>query len=205
MTRIWTYQEIKLANNAIIATGCGFVTFANITDSLKELAREEAGEGYDSNAKGKYPYLYRTFRRLQRNDQLGVSLPDIAFGCGYRHAWDKLDYARALFPTLGIEWKTKYTLSEAMHIIYRHRKRDATRLALYHGPPRASLPGWAPATFNGLVDGKIIEAGTWETRGMRRSWMTTKVKSIIPRSTNCILSLTQTKSIFRSTLLSSCC
>lgn len=141
---------------------------------------EETGETYDNTATGKYPYLYRTFRRLQRDDRLGVSLPDVAFGCAYRQAWDKLDYARALFPILGIEWKTKYALSEAMNIVYCNRKRDATRLALYHGPPRASLPGWAPATFNGLVDGKIIEAGVWEARGMRRSWMATKVKSIVP-------------------------
>jgi ankyrin repeat protein len=179
MTRMWTYQEIKLATNAILATRSGFVPFSTIGQKLKSLALNEAGEDYRKDAPGRYPCLCKTFLRLQRDDELGVSLPDAAFGCGYRKAYDPLDYARALFPTLGVAWKTNYTLSEAMHLLYASQKHHATRLALYHGPPRASLPGWAPATFNGLVDGKIIEPGTWEARGMRRSWSTTKVKSIV--------------------------
>jgi ankyrin repeat protein len=176
---MWTYQEIKLATNAVIATKSGFVSFNAMVRSLESLALNEAGEDWVRNAPGRYPSLARTFRRLQRDDEKGVSLPDLAFGCGYREAWDKLDYARALFPTLDVEWKPNYTISEAMHLLYSKQKNHATRLALYHGPPRASLPGWAPATFNGLVDGEIIEPGIWKGRGMQRSWMTTKVKSIV--------------------------
>lgn len=174
------YQEIKLSTNAIVATQAGFVSFGTITETLRNLARNEVGETFNTKGVGRYPSLFRTFRRLQRDDSLGVSLADLAFGCGYREAWDHLDYARALFPTLGIEWKTGHTLSEAMRIVYNSQPHQATRLALHHGPPRASLPGWAPATFNGLIDGEIIEPGTWESRGMRRAWMTTKIKSIIP-------------------------
>jgi ankyrin repeat protein len=176
---MWTYQEIKLATNAVIATKSGFISFSAMVRSLESLALNEAGEEWVRKAPGKYPSLARTFTRLQRNDEKGVSLPDLAFGCGYREARDKLDYARALFPTLGVEWKTSHTISEAMHLLYSEQKGQATRLALYHGPPRASLPGWAPATFNGLVDGEIIEPGIWKGRGMHRSWMTTRVKSIV--------------------------
>lgn len=176
---MWTYQEIKLATNAVIATNSGFVSFTAMVRSLESLALNEAGEDWIGNAPGKYPSLARAYRRLQRDDSLRVSLPDLAFGCGYREARDKLDYARALFPTLGVEWKTAYSISEAMHLLYTQQKHHATRLALYHGPPRASLPGWAPATFNGLVDGEIIEPGVWKPRGMQRSWMTTKVMSIV--------------------------
>ncbi|KAF2744897.1 hypothetical protein M011DRAFT_407543, partial [Sporormia fimetaria CBS 119925] len=180
MTRMWTYQEIKLATNAIIATKSGFVGFSTIVNSLKSLALEEAGQTWDEDAAGKYPSLARTFFRLQRDDDLGITLPDVAIGCGYREAWDRLDYARAVFPTLGIEWRTKYDTQEAMRVLYKTQKHHATRLCLFHGPPRASLPGWAPAVFNGLVDSKVIEPGKWESRGMRRTWLTTKVKSIIP-------------------------
>ncbi|KAF2260474.1 hypothetical protein CC78DRAFT_472852, partial [Lojkania enalia] len=165
ITRMWTYQEIKLATNAIIATKSGFIPFNTVTQSLK-------------NSPGKYPSLAKTFLRLQRNDELGISLPDAAIGCGYREAWDPLDYARALFPTLGVEWKTNYDIHDAMHKVYLSQKHHATRLALFHGPPRASIPGWAPASFHGLKDVKIIQAGTWESRGMQRSWLTSKVKSI---------------------------
>jgi ankyrin repeat protein len=182
MTRMWTYQEIKLATNAIIATRSGFVSFDTITQSLKSFALNEVGENYMVDTPGKYPSLCKTLTRLQRNDEIGISLPDLAIGCGYRQAWDPLDYARALFPTLGIEWKTKYDINQAMQNIYLSQKYHATRLALFHGPPRASYPGWAPAVFNGLIDTKIIEAGIWKQRGMQRSWLTTKVKSIVPNT-----------------------
>jgi len=81
---------------------------------------------------------------------------------------------------LGIEWKTKYDIQDAMHNVYLSQKYHASRLALFHGPPRAAIPGWAPATFTGLVDCKIISAGKWMQRGMKRSWMTSKVISIVP-------------------------
>ena len=177
---MWTYQEIKLATNAIVATQSGFVAFDTICESLKALAHDEAGGDFDTDAPGKYPSLYRTFNRLRRQDDVGVVLADVAIGCGYRTAWDPLDYARAVFPTLGIEWKTKFSLSEAMYNIYQNQKRHASRLCLIHGPPRAPLLGWAPASFNGLVDSRIIEPGIWKARGMQRVWMTTRVKSIIP-------------------------
>ncbi|KAF2787616.1 hypothetical protein K505DRAFT_257298, partial [Melanomma pulvis-pyrius CBS 109.77] len=181
MTRMWTYQEIKLATNAIIATKAGFIGFNAVGQSLKSLALNEVGEEYTRDSPGKYPSLCKTILRIQRGDSsVRVSLPDFAIGCGYREAWDRLDYARALFPTLGVDWKANYSIHKAMEKLYQTQKYHATRLALFHGPPRASFPGWAPAVFNGLVDCKIIEAGTWENRGMHRSWLTTRVKSIVP-------------------------
>jgi ankyrin repeat protein len=182
MTRMWTYQEIKLATNAVIATRSGFVGFDTITRSLKSFALNEVGEGYMQSPPGKYPSLCNTLRRLQRDDEVGVSLADLAIGCGYRQAWDQLDYARALFPTLGAEWKVKYDIHQAMQKIYLSQRYNATCLALFHGPPRASYPGWAPAVFNGLTDTKIIEAGIWKGRGMQRSWLTAKIKSIVPNT-----------------------
>lgn len=184
---MWTYQEIKLATNAIVATKTGFVPFSSLTQTLKSHALQEVGEDYTADTPGKYPSLAKTFLRLQRNDELGISLPDAAIGCGYREAWDRLDYARALFPTFNIEWRTNYDVGQAMEKLYTSQKYNAMRLALFHGPPRASIPGWAPAVFNGLVDCKIIEAGTWKHRGMQRSWHTTKVKAIVPSKTGTLV------------------
>ena len=188
---MWTYQEIKLATNAVIATRCGFVGFDTITQSLKSFALNEVGEKYMVDTPGKYPSLCKTLTRLQRNDDIGISLPDLAIGCGYRQAWDPLDYARALFPTIGAEWKAKYDIKQAMRKIYLSQTNHATRLALFHGPPRAVYPGWAPAVFNGLIDTKIIKDGIWMRRGMQRSWLTTRIKSIAPnRKPGCfVLSL----------------
>jgi ankyrin repeat protein len=178
LTRVWTYQEIKLAANPIVVTKTGFVRFAEIVDTLRHNAHGEVGEGYDSHEAGRFPSLFRTFYRLQRNDKLGVSLPDIAIGIAYREAQEKLDYARSIFPTLGIPWRFGDGIEDAMRKVYEAQKRHATRLVLYHGPPRASYPGWAPAVFPGLVDSKVISPGTWKLRGMSREWLMSKVKRI---------------------------
>ncbi|KAK4211193.1 ankyrin repeat-containing domain protein [Rhypophila decipiens] len=180
LTRVWTYQEIKLATNAMVATKTGFVSFAAMVDELRHKAFDEVGDGYDASKRGQFPSLYRTFVRLQRNDEIGVSLPDIAIGCGYREAMNKLDFARSVFPTLGLDWRFGDGLEEAMRKIYEAQKRHAMRLVLYHGPPRAAFPGWAPAVFPGLVDSKVISPGIWKGRGMERSWLTTKIRSIVP-------------------------
>lgn len=181
LTRMWTYQEIKLATMAVVLTRKGPISFSAICRHLKEKAVVEFGQGWEGDARGKYPSIAKTFGRLQRNDELGISLPDVAIGCGYRDAWDKLDYARAIFPTLNIEWKSHYSIHQAMRRVYMTQRRHASRLVLFHGPLRASYPGWAPAVFNGLKDCKIIEPGTWRVRGLQRAWLTTKVKFIYER------------------------
>lgn len=148
---------------------------------LGVFAFSEVGQKFKITNIGKYPSLYKTLLRLQRKDSVGVSLPDIAFACGNRDASDHIDYARAIFPTLRIPWHMGDTIDDAMQRIYEARKLDATRLALLHGPPRAVYPGWAPATFPGLIDCKIIRPGVWEQRGMARKWHTIKIKRIAAR------------------------
>jgi ankyrin repeat protein len=178
---MWTYQEIKLAKMAVVLTKKGPVSFSAICRHLRDNAIAEFPQEWEGDARGKYPSIAKTFLRLQRNDEVGISLPDVAIGCGYREAWDKLDYARAIFPTLNIEWKPHYNTTQAMHKMYWTQKRHASRLVLFHGPPRASYPGWAPEVFNGLKDCKIIEPGIWKLRGLQRAWLTTKVKFIYER------------------------
>lgn len=181
---MWTYQEIKLAKAAVIVTKKGTIRFDDLCRSLKDMAVTEVGQEWEGDARGKHPSIAKAFLRLQRNDELGISLPDVAMGCGYREAWDKLDYARAIYPTLSIEWKPHYNTEQAMRKVYFSQKRHASRLLLYHGPPRAVYPGWAPSVFNGLKDCKIIKPGVWKGRGLQRTWLTSKVKFIFEREGN---------------------
>jgi hypothetical protein len=164
---MWTYQEIKLATHAIVVTKQGLVNWKEIVDTLRESAELESGEVQHYH-KDKFSSLYETLGRLERNDKLGVSLPDLAYGCGCRKAGVPLDHARALFPTLGLTWKMNYSLEEAMKQIYLSQKDHATRVVLYHGPPRHYWPGWAPATFSDLVDAVILEESAWTRRGLKR-------------------------------------
>jgi ankyrin repeat protein len=181
LTRMWTYQEIKLAKMAVVLTKKGPISFSAICRHLQDKAVVEVGQEWEGDARGKYPSIAKTFRRLQRNDELGISLPDIAIGCAYRDAWDKLDYARAIFPTLNMEWKSFYSRDQAMRKVYSAQKRHASRLVLFHGPVRASYPGWAPSVFNDLKDCEINDPGIWKVRGLQHAWFSTKVKFIFER------------------------
>ena len=176
---MWTYQEIKLANHAIVMTKQGPINWKEMVDTLRESAELGSGEAQQDD-KGKFSSLYKALGRLERNDKLGVSLPDLAYGCGHRKATVPLDHARALFPTLGLTWKMNYTLEEGMKELYLSQKDHATRVVLYHGPPRHYWPGWAPATFNDLVDAVILNESAWRRRGLQRQWIAAKVKRIVP-------------------------
>ena len=176
---MWTYQEIKLTSHALVLTKRGSVDWNKMVDTLKEHAELESGD-IQQDHRDKFSSLQKSTGRLQRNDKLGVSLPDLAYGCGYRKSGVPLDYVRALFPTLGLTWKMSYTAEEAMKQIYLSQKEHATRVALYHGPPRHSWPGWAPATFSNLIDAIILEESAWTRRGLMKRWFTAKVKRIVP-------------------------
>lgn len=183
---MWTYQEIKLANHAIVLTKQGPVNWNEMVDTLKESAELESGE-IQQDHRDKFSSLSKTIGRLQRNDKLGVSLPDLAYGCGHRKAGVPLDHARALFPTLGLTWKMSYTAEEAMKQIYLSQKGHATRVALYHGPPRHYWPGWAPATFSNLIDAVILEESAWTRRGLMKRWFTAKVTRIVPSKPDALI------------------
>jgi hypothetical protein len=74
-----------------------------------------------------------------------------------------------------------------MKHIYLSQKEHATRVVLYHGPPRHYWPGWAPATFSDLVDAVILEKSVWMRRGLKRRWFTAKVKRIVPSKPDALI------------------
>lgn len=114
---MWTYQEIKLASRAVIITGHGPLNWTEMIGSLRERTENESGQ-VQLVHEDSCSALYKTLARLRRDDDLGVSLPDLAFGCGYRKAGEALDCARALFPTIGLIWKSKFTISDGMRTVY---------------------------------------------------------------------------------------
>jgi hypothetical protein len=98
---MWTYQEIKLADHAIVVTKRRPVSWKEMVATLQERAECDSGE-VQISPHDKYSCLHLTFGRLQNHGKLGVSLPDLALGCGYRDAGCHLDDVRALFPTMGL-------------------------------------------------------------------------------------------------------
>lgn len=169
MTRVWTYQEIKLATRAIIVTATGAIEFSALIQALRSLAQKD---------EARYDRMLLTVHRLERNDELGVSLPDIALACQFRTTGNDVDYARAFFPVLGLKWNADWNREEGMQQIYWSYKHHAARIVCMYGAPRLSIsPGWAPAYFSGL-QGMILGGLEYEIRGLRGDWYSTSIKRI---------------------------
>ena len=182
MTRVWTYQEIKIANKCLIMTGVGFIEFDRVLATLQRLeeAPNVARTLSSPTNYAKYRELKQMMLLLSRNDVVGISLPDIAMACYGRRTGNDIDYARALFPILGLTWRVNMTREEGMQEIFDSQRHHASRLIMMHGSPRSSfLPGWAPSYMIDL-EGVVGEPMPWTPRGVKGAWFTYKVKESKP-------------------------
>jgi hypothetical protein len=161
--RVWTYQEIKLANEAFIVTATGSYRFKDVYSYLETL------KGADSP---RYKGLCTWFGSLVKDEKIGISFGDLAFACRHRKSGQDIDYARAFFPTLGLKWEHGMTREEGMqhmYLNYRHNS-NPSRIINFAGVPRLKLyPGWAPSNFYGL-EGMVTEGLPWSDRGVEGEW-----------------------------------
>ncbi|KAH8821442.1 ankyrin repeat-containing domain protein [Xylogone sp. PMI_703] len=168
-TRVWTFQEIKLASKAYVVAKNGYFVFEDIIRTLKDLEQTD---------RQRFRSLYTFFAVLGKNDEVGLSLTDIAVGCASRKSGMDVDYARAFFPVLGLKWEFGMTREQGMQMIYRAQKRHATRMAAFFGAPRLSIrPAWAPSYLTGL-EGVVRGALEWSARGIRGDWFVLKIYAI---------------------------
>lgn len=124
------------------------------------------------------PYLSLKSLIKQMHIDQPSSLKDLVDGCGCREASLDIDYARAIFPPLGLLWKEKYTRQDGMRHIFESRKEEAMQLVLSFNAPRlVEGYGWAPSFLEGLQIGQSSEF-RWEALGIRKTtkWNAYKVK-----------------------------
>ena len=168
-TRVWTYQEIKLASRALILTATGCFEYRSVVDTLHALKATDAS---------RYHSLWLRLGCMMKDQATGISIPDIIMSCGTRKSGQDVDYARAFFPVLGLKWEVGMTREEGMQKIYTSYKLHASRVACFYGAPRLSIkPAWAPSSFNGL-EGYVTEPMQWENRGIRGEWYAVRVGSV---------------------------
>jgi len=173
-TRVWTYQEIKLANRAVVVTATGGVEFSAMVANLKTLS---------SFNKPQYEKLYTWLAIMAKSDQHRLTIRDLVTACSQRSSGVDLDYARAFFPVLGLKWRIGMTREEGMQMIYRRVPDDSAAIALFAGSPRMKLnPGWAPSYLTNL-EGIGTEHLRWERRGIRGEWYILKIKKVLSTTT----------------------
>lgn len=169
-TRVWTFQEIKLAKHALVVTALGSHRYSDILSHLKSLMDAQPH---------RYRSMYLRLAILYKNEELGLSIPDIIMACRTRQSGTDIDYARAFFPVLNLKWEYGMTREEGMKMIYRSQKRHAPRIACFYGAPRMKIDlGWAPSYLHGL-EGMVTDALEWEDGGIRGEWYAVRVLKML--------------------------
>ncbi|OBT62970.1 hypothetical protein VE03_07613 [Pseudogymnoascus sp. 23342-1-I1] len=191
LTRMWTYQEIKLARKAQIVTKTGAIDFEQMVCALD--ARKQQSE----EASRHWHEIHLKFARLLPSDPRGVSLADVAFCCSDRNTEKDIDYARSVFAILNLQWNATWDYDAAITHILKSRPQDAARIANLQG--RRGLPppySWAPRYLARLT-GVIIDGFVATENGLVGYWTTFLVQRVIRHGEN----KTDTKIIFHMELL----
>lgn len=164
-SRVWTYQEVKLASCARVLTKAGFVDLRCI---IERLGKQDGAQILQ---------LYESLKRVLNPDSSRTSVLDIALSSANRSTSRDIDYCRGFYPCLGLKWNTKFSRDCGMQHIMRSRKEKAPLLLGLHGSPLL-IEGyaWAPAYLCGL-SGKPLSNISWEQNGLRREWYSYRVTS----------------------------
>jgi ankyrin repeat protein len=138
ITRMWTFQESRLASTVLVMTKHGPVNFDQILQALR-----------------KQPNLKTSsiIAQLQTicNPRKDVTLIELCKACFAREATMDIDYVRAVYPVLPLPWNYKFDQHDAVELIYRSRIDQVPQLAWSWGSPRLrGYPGWAPSQLHGL-------------------------------------------------------
>ncbi|UPX14120.1 uncharacterized protein EKO05_0004611 [Ascochyta rabiei] len=172
LTRVWTYQEVKLAQKALVVTATHVV---NLQDILDVVAVQE-----HLNPQ-RWSELHKTIARLRPIKDQGIYLADIALSCTNRNTENEIDYARGFFALLGLQWQAGWTYEDGIQHIYKSRPQEAAMLASMHNPRGLPKPfSWAPK-YLAHQQGKIHAAHELACagNGVTGSWYTTTVLKLV--------------------------
>lgn len=192
LTRMWTYQEIKLAKKALVVTKSSMLDFHDMVTALDTRASQ------DEAKYAQWHEIHLKFARLLPSDPRGVSLADVAFCCTDRNAENDIDYARSLFALLNLQWQTGWHYEEAILHIIKSRPQDVARIAHLQGSRGLPPPySWAPRYFARLT-GMIIDGYTATENGLLGSWTTFRLSKLLKHGEH----KDKTKLVFHMELLS---
>ena len=162
-----------MAKKAYMINGwCHAIPWADITRMLK-LAAEKDSKLYHT--------LWLAFAIMERDDSADSGVLDVSLACQRRRSGIDVDYARAFFPTFGLEWQNGMTREQGMQRIYYLQLEDITRMIFSYGQPRLKIrPAWAPSSMNGL-EKVVTDPMLVQERGVRGELFIAKTSSIDSR------------------------
>ncbi|KAF1833512.1 hypothetical protein BDW02DRAFT_552392 [Decorospora gaudefroyi] len=175
LTRIWTYQEAKLARKALIVTATSVVSYSDILSALRQQAQVN---------QEKWNSLFKTFNRLQPLHNCGINLADIALSSTNRNTENDVDYARGYYALLGLQWQKDWTYEDGIMHIYRSRPQEVAMLASMHSLRGLPQPfSWAPkylAREEGATEAAYFFK--FNGSGLVGPWYTAVVRQLVRKS-----------------------
>lgn len=172
-SRVWTYQEVKLASRALVLTKAGLFDLRRVVELVGQSAKQ-------NNAK--FLPLYKSLERIVNPcSSTTASILDIAFASANRSTSHDIDYCRGFYPCLGLKWNERYSRDRGMQHIIESRENEAPSLLGLHGSPLlVEGHAWAPAYLCGL-QGTPLTRYSREPKGVRREWYSHRVTSNLER------------------------
>lgn len=172
-SRVWTFQEVKMARKAYIINGWYHaIPWADVTRMLKAAAAKDSK---------RYHKLWLAFAIMGRDENVNICVRDVSTVCQRRRSGIDVDYARAFFPTFGLEWQNGMTREQGMQKIYYSQFEDTTRMIFSFGQPRLKIrPAWAPSSMHGL-ELVITPPLLIQERGIRGDLFIAKISNVESR------------------------
>lgn len=172
LTRVWTYQEIKLAHKALVVTATHVVDFQDIVSALEHQANLDRARWYE---------LHRSFHRLQAIYGPGINLADVVLSCTNRSAENEVDNVRGFYALLGLQWQVDWTYEDGIQHIYNTRPQEAAMIASMHSPRGLPSPfSWAPKYLTQLQgESQAAYRFTVNSDGLLSSWYTLPVRQLV--------------------------
>ncbi|KAK3172255.1 hypothetical protein OEA41_005575 [Lepraria neglecta] len=173
VSRVWTFQEIKMARKALIINGWYHaIPWADVTRMLQVAAEKDSKRCHG---------LWLAFAIMGRDDKVNICIRGVSSACQRRRSGIDVDYARAFFPTFGLEWQNGMTREQGMQKIYYSQLEDTTRMIFSFGQPHLKIrPAWAPSSMNAL-EGMVTPPMLVQERGIRGDLFMAKISNVESR------------------------
>ncbi|CAG8953382.1 hypothetical protein HYFRA_00010129 [Hymenoscyphus fraxineus] len=190
-TRMWTYQEARLASCTKILTGSGVVDTYEMIALLLERQNSLRKQPVlpDQTIPSQHINSGQIDRILEQMKAIfgpgNTTLIDVWRAGNVREAGQDLDYARAVFSVLGLKWDAKFNREQGMAKIYQRYPTEAVRFIASYGSPRLiDGPGWAPSYLNKLECGDYCPSWKDNGTGIETSFCRYRIRSATRHDTN---------------------
>ena len=86
------------------------------------------------------------------------TVAEVALACSNRHSGNDVDYVRAVFAVLSLNWQAHWTHFDGMKALIEALSEESVTVAALHGPRAMESPyGWASSVWESYTATSLAE------------------------------------------------